>query len=227
MEFKTEQFEGYQYLIRYPNNFEKGKKYPVILFLHGSGGRGEDINLVKNNPYFNLTNDIEDFPFITIAPQCRENTWYDVLYWLKDLSKKISEEDFTDKDRIYVMGPSMGGYGTWQLAMSLPELFAAIVPLCGGGMCWNASRLVNMPIWAFHGAKDHLVNVMESINMVNKINDLGGNAKLTIYPDRKHDAWTPTYTNPEVFEWLLTNKRKDINQEKTTSDNFNDSLIYG
>jgi len=227
MEFKMEQFEGYKYIIRYPNNFKKGKKYPVILFLHGAGGRGTDLELVKNNPYFNLTNDTYDFPFITVAPQCAENTWYDVLYWLKRLSYKISEEDYTDKDRLYLMGPSMGGYGTWQLAMSLPEVFAAIVPLCGGGMSWNAARLVNMPIWAFHGAKDHLVSVMESVNMVNAVNDLGGNAKLTIYPDRKHDAWTPTYTNPEVFKWLLENSKNSVKDKKEIADKYNDSSIYG
>ncbi len=226
MDMIVKKYEGIQYIKKFPSDYEKGKKYPTILFLHGAGGRGEDIDLVKNNPYFKITGEYKNFPFITIAPQCPETTWNDVLWWLKKLTYKLLKEDYVDDKRLYVMGPSMGGYGTWQLAMSLPEAFAAIVPLCGGGLYWNAERLVNMPVWAFHGARDHLVSVMESVNMVNKINDLGGNAKLTIYPDRKHDAWTPTYSNPEVFEWLLSN----VNENKKVIDTinkFNDSKIYG
>ena len=226
MDMIVKKYEGIQYIKKFPSDYEKGKKYPTILFLHGAGGRGEDIDLVKNNPYFKITGEYKNFPFITIAPQCPETTWNDVLWWLKKLTCKLLKEDYVDDKRLYVMGPSMGGYGTWQLAMSLPEAFAAIVPLCGGGLYWNAERLVNMPVWAFHGARDHLVSVMESVNMVNKINDLGGNAKLTIYPDRKHDAWTPTYSNPEVFEWLLSN----VNENKKVTDTinkFNDSKIYG
>ena len=118
----------------------------------------------------------------------------------------------------------MGGYGTWQLAMSLPELFAAIVPVCGGGMYWNASRLVNIPIWAFHGAKDTTVFKEESIKMVDAVNKCGGKAKLTIYPENGHDAWSDTYKNPEVFDWLLSNTNE--NSVKLI-DKYKDSNIYG
>lgn len=213
-----------QYIVRYPNGYEEGKKYPVIIVLHGAGSRGEDINILNENPYFVLTEKYEDFPFISVAPQCSENTWFDMFESLKSFAYKIACEDFTDKERIYLMGPSMGGYATWQLAMSLPELFAAIIPICGGGMYWNAPRLVNVPVWAFHGEKDPTVKCEESVKMVDSVNLSGGKAKLTIYPENQHDAWSDTYNNSEVFKWLLSNKNQNITE---LTDNFKGSKIYG
>ena len=102
------------------------------------------------------------------------------------------------------MGVSMGGYAAWQVGMSMPELFAAIVPICGGGMYWNASRLKNTPVWAFHGGRDPIVKPEESEKMVNAINSKGGDARLTIYPDHEHNAWSDTFANQEVFDWLLS-----------------------
>ena len=224
MNVKVKQFGELKYVIRYPHSYEPGKKFPLIIFLHGAGSRGDDINNVKTNPYFNIVENHLDFPFITVAPQCSQNTWFDMFEDLKRLVYKISTEDFTDKKRIYLVGASMGGYATWQLAMSMPELFAAIVPICGGGMYWNAGRLVNLPIWAFHGAKDTVVYKEESMKMVDAVNSCGGNAKLTIYPENGHDAWSNTYGNIDVFNWLLTNKNK--NDEKII-DEFKDGNIYG
>ena len=109
---------------------------------------------------------------------------------------------------INLMGASMGGYTTWQLAMALPELFAAIVPICGGGMYWNAPRLKDVPVWAFHGDSDPVVLPRESEQMVFRVKQCLGNAKLTIYENTEHDAWTPTFNNPEVFKWLLSNKKE-------------------
>ena len=224
MNVKTFQFEEIKYVIRFPDSYKEGEKLPIIIFLHGAGSRGDDINVLKNNPYFNIINNHLNFPFITVAPQCSQNTWFDMFELLKRLVYKIVTEDFTDKKRIYLMGASMGGYGTWQLAMSLPDLFAAIIPICGGGMYWNASRLVNIPIWAFHGAKDTTVFKEESIKMVDAVNKCGGQAKLTIYPENGHDAWSDTYNNPEVFHWLLSNTNK--NSVKLI-DKYRDSDIYG
>ena len=115
------------------------------------------------------------------------------------------------------MGASMGGYAVWQLAMSMPEYFAAIVPICGGGMYWNAGRLIHVPVWAFHGAKDATVLLEESVKMVEAVNKKGGNAKLTIYPNTKHDSWTATYSNYEVFQWLLTHRRPHAEAEADNS----------
>ena len=225
--FEICQSEEIKYIVRYPDKYAKGQKYPVIILLHGAGSRGKNIDILLDNPYFNIINEYSDFPFVSIMPQCSENTWFDMFEQLKSLVFKIVCEEFTDKERLYLMGPSMGGYGTWQLAMSLPELFAAIVPICGGGMYWNASRLINVPVWAFHGAKDATVKPEESINMVDAVNNCGGNAKLTIYPDNpdnQHDAWSSTYRNYAVFEWLLQNK--NTNSQKI-EDMFKDGNIYG
>ena len=214
-----------RYIIKIPNNFKDDKKYPVILFLHGAGSRGEDINQLKTNPYFTITESkIKDFPFITVAPLCTKNTWFDLWECLENLVLEILKQPFVDAERIYLMGASMGGYGTWQLAMSMPEIFAAIVPICGGGMYWNAGRLINTPIWAFHGAKDSTVLCVESEKMVNRVNALGGNARLTVYPENAHDAWSDTYKNPEVFKWLLDHKNSNA---KELVDLYKDNKIYG
>ena len=118
----------------------------------------------------------------------------------------------------------MGGYATWQLAMSMPEHFAAILPICGGGMYWNAGRLAKLPVWAFHGAKDTVVFPEESQKMVNAVNKSGGNATLTIYPECDHDSWTNTYSNPKVFAWLLEHKKAETFEQK---DQYNNSRKFG
>ena len=112
-----------------------------------------------------------------------------------------------DKDRIYLTGLSMGGFGTWSLAAAHPERFAAIVPICGGGNPADAAKLKNLPIWVFHGAKDPVVPPERSESMVKAIKAAGGNVKLTVYPDAGHDAWTATYENPELYRWLFAQKR--------------------
>lgn len=217
-------FMGMGYAVSYPKSLEKDKKYPVIIFLHGVGTRGNNLDMLFENPYFQITDKYSEFPFITVAPQCSEDTWFDMFEKLKGLVKHIYDMPFTDKNRIYVMGASMGGYATWQLAMSMPEYFAAIVPICGGGMYWNAYRLSALPVWAFHGAKDDCVFAEESRKIVDAVNKNGGNAKLTVYPENSHDAWSDTYGNHKVFEWLLTNTNKN---EKIQDGNFSDINIYG
>lgn len=146
-----------RYVIRYPQGFSETERYPVILFLHGAGTRGNDISQLTSAPFFKLTEKHSEFPFICVAPLCSENTWFDVWEHLERLVTEIANSAYADPSRIYLMGASMGGYASWQLAMSMPEYFAAIVPICGGGMYWNAGRLVNVPVWAFHGAKDTAV----------------------------------------------------------------------
>ena len=122
------------------------------------------------------------------------------------------------------MGVSMGAYAAWQLAMSQPTLFAAMIPICGGGMCWNASRLKDIPIWAFHGGKDTTVLPEESIRMVEKVNKRGGSAKLTVYLENEHNAWDDTFKNPEVFTWLLSHKNKNAPVEE---DEYNGREAFG
>lgn len=213
---------GMKYLISEP--LEAEKEHPAIILLHGAGSRGNDLSVLLGGSYFAYTQKLADFPFITVAPQCSENTWFDMLEQLKALVRHVARLPYVDASRIYLMGASMGGYGVWQLAMSMPECFAAIVPICGGGMYWNAARLKNVPVWAFHGAKDKTVLVEESQKMVDKVNACGGNARLTVYPNNSHDAWTDTYTNPQLYEWLLTHTRS---QAALAADGYDNAAQFG
>ena len=220
---EEKKFETLRYLISYPEKYQPGEKYPVILFLHGAGTRGSDINVLKGNDFFVQTDKLK-LPVIRVAPLCEKNSWTDVFETLIRFAEHVSSSDWCDSDRLYLIGNSMGGYGTWQLAMSVPDLFAALIPICGGGMYWNASRLIHIPIWAFHGEQDPCVYPEESKNMVNAVNKKGGHAKLTLYPDTKHNAWTPTLQNPEVFDWLLKQKRQAGHE---SSDEYNDAKRFG
>ncbi len=224
MKMDVSKFKGMEYVTAYPEGYRAEKKYPVIIFLHGAGSRGNDITIVKRNALFEAAKQYEPFPFVMVAPQCSENTWFDMFERLKELVIKVSEAPFTDKQRIYLTGNSMGGYATWQLAMSMPEYFAAIVPLCGGGMYWNAWRLANVPVWAFHGEKDDVVFAEESKKMVDAVNASGGNAKLTLYPEHGHDVWTDTYSNYAVFEWLLSHRNGNA---QAIEEQYNDATKYG
>ncbi len=210
-------FEEMQYIIRYPENYQAGEKYPVILFLHGAGTRSNDIRVLAGNSFFRLTAAHEDFPFVVVAPLCHSETWFDQFETLKRFVTMVQGAAFTDPDRFYLTGKSMGGYGSWQLASSMPEVFAAAIPICGGGMYWDAGRLKNLPIWAFHGDIDPTVLTEESVKMVEAVNKKGGNARLTIYPNTKHDSWTATYSNNEVFQWLLTHRRPHAETEADNS----------
>ena len=199
------ELNGLQYLVKYPENFCGAKKYPMIFFLHGVGSCGDTFEKLEKNPYF--LNGLTD-RFITYAPLCNSVSWFDLFEHLKALLEFAANEKYVDDERIYGMGASMGGYGIWQLAMSVPEYFAAIVPICGGGMYWSAYRLKNVPIWAFHGEDDEVVLCRESVKMTEAVNSCGGTAKLTVCQGVAHNSWDSVYNNESVFDWLLENKRK-------------------
>lgn len=205
--FETKIIDRMAYLIRYPEGYTEGKKYPVVFLFHGSGSRGTNINAIKNNCFFEISYS-HGYDFITVAPQCHEDSWVELWGNVKLLVDEISCSDFCDRSRIYAMGPSMGGYAVWQIAMSMPHIFAAIVPMCAGGMYWNAERIKNIPVWAFHGLKDKLIDLHDSEKMVNAVNACGGNAKLTVYPELEHEIWRETYTDKRVFEWLFAQSKR-------------------
>ncbi len=210
------------YVIRYPENFDKTKKYPLVIYLHGAGGRGRDIYVIENHSFFRLST-----PYckdaITVGPQCYADTWFDIFEQLQDFIHAMIISESTDASRIYLMGGSMGGYTTWQMAMSHPEWFAAIVPICGGGMYWNAERLKYMGVWAFHGSEDPTVFCEESKKMVEKINQKGGNAKLTVLEGVKHDSWTYTFQCKEMWQWLFSN----TNHYEKTVNRYDDVVKFG
>ena len=225
MKIEIKDYKKLKYIFVFPDNYNESKKYPLLFKLHGAGGRGHDITpLLNDSAFLKEREKLSDFEFITVMPLCHENTWFDMWEELKDFVVYIAQTDNIDSERIYLMGASMGGYATWQLAMSCPELFAAIVPICGGGMYWNAARLVNVPIWAFHGAKDTVVLPRESEIMVERANACGGNAKLTVYPENDHNAWSDTFSNPKVYEWLLSHKNENAKQ---IIDIYKDVEKYG
>ena len=204
------ELNGLTYTVRYPEGFDEGKQYPTILFLHGAGTRWTSLEKLEGNAMSRYAQANADFPFVLVMPLCTEETWFDLWQQLKDLVALLQNTPWVDASRLYLSGNSMGGYGTWQLGMCIPKAFAAMVPVCGGGMYWEAYRLKAVPVWAFHGALDQTVLPEESQKMVDAVNKRGGNAKLTIYPNNTHDAWTDTYSDPEVYAWLLQHRKEEL-----------------
>ena len=197
-----------RYLLYLPPDYNEDvkKRWPMMLYLHGSGERGDDLEQVKaHGPPKHIAQG-QDYPLVVVSPQCPEDSWWDVDELLA-LLDEVTESYRIDLDRVYVTGLSMGGFGTWYLAARQPERFAAIAPICGGGKVADAPRLKDLPIWAFHGRKDGTVSPRKSREMVNAVNEAGGSAKLTVYPEADHDSWTQTYANPELYEWLLSHHR--------------------
>ena len=195
------------YLLYLPKDYEKQESWPLLLFLHGSGERGDDLELVKVHGPPKLISQGQEFPFIVVSPQCpKERRWepIELVALLDDLSKKYK----VDEDRICVTGLSMGGFGTWELASFAPNRLAAIAPICGGGEKYWVKRFVHLPVWAFHGAKDTGVPLERSQIMIDELKKKGANPKLTVYPEAGHDSWTETYDNPALYEWLLEQRRK-------------------
>lgn len=195
------------YLVYLPKDFDPAseQKWPLIYFLHGMGQRGDDIQIIKKH---GIPNDLEagaELPFIVVCPQCSAHSFWPMeIEALLALLDEITETYPVDMDRIYLTGLSMGGYGSWALGLSAPERFAAIAPICGGGVPGiHVEALKNVPVWAFHGDQDDVVPIQESEKMVRALEACGGNVKFTVYPGVKHDSWSETYRNPELYAWFL------------------------
>ena len=195
-----------QYLLYLPDGYnqESSEYWPLIFFLHGAGERGDDLELVKKHGPPKLVEE-KDYPFIIVSPQCPFSHRWDVEV-LKQLLDEVTDEYNVDRNRIYLTGLSMGGFGTWELAFAFPECFAAIAPICGGGDPSKANMIKHIPVWVFHGSKDPVVSVTKSEEMVKALREIGGNVKFTIYPEATHDSWTETYNNSNLYEWFLNQK---------------------
>ena len=195
------------YLLWLPPDYDKKDSWPLLLFLHGGGERGNDLNLVKTHGPPKLIEQGKQFPFIVVSPQCpKDGSWQPLE--LTALLDDVVARYKVDQDRIYVTGLSLGGFGTWSLAAHSPNRFAALVPICGGGETYWTKQLSHVAVWAFHGAKDEGVPVRRSQEMVEALSKNGGNPKLTVYPDLAHNSWTATYDNPELYTWLLQQRRQ-------------------
>lgn len=195
-------------LVFAPQSYAQRSNWPLLVFLHGAGESGDaEFDRLRVHGPIKLAEARGDSDMVILAPQCprpadgnykmawREEHLAQVIQTTRDQLK-------IDPARVYLTGLSMGGYGTWRLAESHPELFAAAIPICGGGDPTKVIGLRSVPIWAFHGAKDEVVPLVESQEMVDAARAIGGQVKLTVYPEAGHDSWTVTYQNPEIYRWL-------------------------
>ena len=198
----------YPYLIQLPDGYETQpeQRWPLILFLHGSGERGDSLSQVNAQGIPKLIAAGKRFPAVVVSPQCPENQGWKPPN-LSRLLDEISARYRIDSDRIAITGISMGGFGAWALAQAYPDRFSALVPICGGGDPASAAKLRNLPTWVFHGENDHAVPVKQATDMVTALRKSGGRPHFTLYPNVGHDSWTPAYDTEALFTWILAQKR--------------------
>lgn len=203
------------YLLYLPEAYEMDSagSWPLLVFLHGSGNTGNNINQVKSNGIPRVIEKGKKFPFIVISPQSQEEGWN--IRDLKNLLMTEIPKYRVDTDRIYLTGLSMGGTGVWDLATAYPEFFAAILPICGNvrePALENAFQLRHTAVWCFHGADDKVIPASVSETMVDAVREFNPDARLTVYPHVGHDSWTVTYNTDSVYRWMLAQKRY-VNRE--------------
>ncbi len=208
---------------------------PVLLFLHGAGERGDDNRRQLIHGKDLLIKAAREFGCIVVAPQCPVGEKWSIVDWSKDkitfsdapaepmrrandLIDNLAEQYDIDKSRIYIMGLSMGGYGSWDAICRWPDRFAAAAPICGGGDPAQANLLVNTPIWAFHGDADTVVSVDLTRAMIHAIKDAGGEPKYTEYPGVGHGSWIPAFAETELLPWLTSQRLHDDQDAQTQPD---------
>ena len=200
---------SFHYVEYLPADYDEENTYPLVFFLHGAGERGEDPDVAMRHGYMkHVREQGAEYPFIFIAPQCPMDKYWgcyteSLIAFLEDMIATHA----VDEDRVYLTGLSMGGTGTWMLAMACPEKFAAIAPICGTGICWYGEALKDVPVYAYHGDADAIVPVAESVNMVARVNAGGGNAQVKICYGVGHDAWEEAYKGDELWKWMLAHRR--------------------
>jgi predicted peptidase len=203
---------GLRYLLFLPRGYDAAqrKKWPVIFFLHGAAERGRIVSKLKKHGIPRIVEERPEFPFITVSPQCPENShWGPHIRKLSALLDQVLETYSADPNRVYLTGISMGGNGVWHFAVQYSTRFAALAPVCGYGLTSQGLPakvcvLKDVPTWIFHGAADTIVPLSESQILHDALRDCGGDVRLTIYPECDHDSWTQTYENPELYDWFLS-----------------------
>jgi predicted peptidase len=224
-----------EYLLYHPVKSQMATKRPVVLFLHGAGERGLNISdTIVHGPIKHRHDNKELLGSYILVPQCPTDGWWQPTTLMRLLETVINDpRHHIDADRIYVTGLSMGGYGTWNLIARYPNFFAAAVPVCGGGKIdsltitlkingppqFNKSDMSvarNVSVWAFHGDRDKAVPYTQSLTLTRLLKDAGNpNVKLTIYEGVGHDAWSPTYANPELYGWMFKQRRSTVREPPT------------
>jgi predicted peptidase len=220
--YRSPNGEQMKYLLFTPAESDAKKNYPVVLWLHGGGSRGEKLSQIiaygdQHGPlFFAREENQKNFPCFIIAPLCPASR-----LWANPEAEKPSTESRlvveilaeiqtnfrVDPRRLYVLGISLGGYGVWDLIARQPGLFAAAIPICGGGNPGKGERMKTVPLWVFHGEKDDLVDVTESRKMVEAVRHAGGKVKYTEYPGVGHMAWEPAFREADLLPWLFAQKR--------------------
>ena len=204
----------YNYLLYVPEDFGKtNKKYPLLMFLHGSGEVGTDLNKVTANGPPKLVINSQNktklpklFEFVIVSPQNTNNWWSSGS--LNEILDEVISNYSIDTNRVYLTGLSLGGFGTWNLASDHPERIAAAAPVCGNGLyATSLANIITVPVWAFHGGSDLTVPLAGDQETVDAVRKLGGDVKFTVYPGVGHDSWTQTYNNPELYDWFLQHNK--------------------
>jgi predicted peptidase len=204
---RHERFDGAvplqrRYLVQLPAQLETSARWPLILFLHGAGERGDDLEKVKRHGPPKIAAADPAFPFIVASPLCPEGGWWDAAEILPILDEVVAHYP-VDPERIYLTGISMGGFGAFDLAERYPGRFAAVAPMAGGGNPMLARRLKEVPVWVFHGEDDKTVPIHLDEEMVDALRAAGGDVRFTRYPGKGHTAWNEAYADPELYRWLL------------------------
>ena len=199
--------EALPYLRFLPEGYEDGK-HPLVIFLHGAGERGSDLEMLKKHGPPKTAMDGHGFPFVLVAPQCPPDRWWnpdEVISLTRELVKTLR----VDPTRVHLTGLSMGGFGTWACLAKAPELYASGVPICGGGDPATAEAIKSIPIWAFHGEKDQAVPVAKTREMEAALLKAGAKQfRSTYYPEEGHESWIPAYNNPALLAWMMLQQRK-------------------
>ncbi len=220
--------ETYRYQVYVPYDWNRKQKWPMILFLHGAGERGDDgLNQTEVGIGTAIRRHLDRFPAVVLMPQCRRNGWWTdetmQQQALRALEQSVKEFN-GDRGRLYLTGLSMGGYGAWSIASKNPGKFAALVPICGGirrparvpapdavktdnpnvdPYAATAQKIGKTPVWIFHGGADPVVPVDESRKMNEALKAAGGNVKYTEYEKVGHNSWDKAYAEPELMKWML------------------------
>lgn len=222
--------------ILYPEDFDKSKTYPLVLFLHGAGERGNDNEkqLVHGSKLFLDEQNRKNFPAVVVFPQCPAEGYWANVTRIRDeaglrvfdfksggkptqpmsgalsLLDSLVELPFINADQIYVAGLSMGGMGTFEMVSRRPQVFAGAIPICGGDNPASAKKYAKkVPMWIFHGAKDDVVLPKYSKQMADALQALGGKVKYTLYPEANHNSWDPAFAEPELLSWLFSQKKNN------------------
>ena len=207
--WKSDKWYNFSYVKYLPPDYDENKTYPLVVFLHGAGERGDDLDVACRHGFMKrVREEGKEYPFLYVAPQCPDGKYWgcyteSLLAFLDDMMATLP----VDPQRVYLTGLSMGGTGTFMLAMADPDRFAAIAPICGSGIYWYGEALKDTPVYMVHGDLDEVVPLAESVNMLRSIHRRGGKAELEICYGVGHDAWNIAYGDDRLANWLLSHKK--------------------